>query len=120
MTAAQRNLIKTLHVSGVPPRQQMNIFGKMHGGAEQVGFDSQHLRNVLRDFRKDNMGVNDAQAGLDLLYRLKEESDGKFFIKTLLDDEQRLKYLVWVDLRSLMAYRNFGNVVVFDTTYRTN
>nr|XP_017239389.1 PREDICTED: protein FAR1-RELATED SEQUENCE 5-like [Daucus carota subsp. sativus] len=120
VTAAQRNLIKTLHASGVPPRQQMNIFGQMHGGAEQVGFNSQHLRNVVRDFRKDNMGVNDAQAGLDLLYRLKEESGGKFFIKTLLDDEQRLKCLVWVDPRSMMAYRNFGDVVAFDTTYRTN
>ncbi|XP_017233250.2 protein FAR1-RELATED SEQUENCE 5-like [Daucus carota subsp. sativus] len=92
----------------------------MHGGAEQVGFDSQHLRNVVRDFRKDNMGVNDAQAGLDLLYRLQEESGGKFFIKTLLDDEQRLKCLVRVDPRSLMTYKNFGDVVAFDTTYRTN
>ncbi|WOH10397.1 hypothetical protein DCAR_0729866 [Daucus carota subsp. sativus] len=97
VTAAQRNLIKTLHASGVPPRQQMNIFGQMHGGVEQVGFNSQHLRNVVRDFRKDNMGVNDAQAGLDLL-----------------------KCLVWVDPRSMMAYRNFGDVVAFDITYRTN
>ncbi|XP_063936929.1 protein FAR1-RELATED SEQUENCE 5-like [Daucus carota subsp. sativus] len=120
VSAAQGNLIKTLHVSGFPPRQQMNIFGKMHVGAEQVGFDSQHLRNVVRDFRKDNMGVNDAQAGLDLLYRLKEESGGKFFIKTLLDDEERLKCLVWVDPRSLMAYKNFGDVVAFDTIYGTN
>ena len=120
VSAAQRNLIKTLHVSGVPPRQQMNILGKMHGGAEQLGFDGQHLRNVVRDFRKDNMGVNDAQAGLDLLYRLQEEGGGKFFIKTLLDEEQRLKCLVWVDPRSLMAYKNFGDVVAFDTTYRTN
>ena len=120
VSAAQKNLIKSLHVSGVQPRQQMNIFGKMHGGAEQVGFNSQNLRNVVRDFRKDNMGVNDAQAGLDLLYRLQEESGGKFFIKTLLDDEQRLKCLVWVDPRSLMAYKNFGDVVAFDTTYRTN
>ncbi|XP_074348806.1 protein FAR1-RELATED SEQUENCE 5-like [Apium graveolens] len=69
VTAAQKNLIKSLHVSGIAPRQQMNIFGKMHGGEEQVGFHAQHLRNIVRDFRKDNLGVNDAQAGLDLLHR---------------------------------------------------
>ncbi|XP_074347011.1 protein FAR1-RELATED SEQUENCE 5-like [Apium graveolens] len=69
VTAAQKNLIKSLHVSGIAPRQQMNIFGKMHEGEEQVGFHAQHLRNVMRDFRKDNLGVNDAQAGLDLLHR---------------------------------------------------
>ncbi|XP_017216968.2 protein FAR1-RELATED SEQUENCE 5-like [Daucus carota subsp. sativus] len=78
------------------------------------------LRSGCKVRIKDNMGVNDAQASLDLLYRLKEESGGKFFIKTLLDDEQRLKCLVWVDPRSMMAYRNLGDVVAFDTTYRTN
>ncbi|XP_074336721.1 protein FAR1-RELATED SEQUENCE 5-like [Apium graveolens] len=92
VTAAQKNLIKSLHVSGIAPRQQMNIFGKMHGGEEQVGFYAQHLRNVVRDFRKDNLGVNDAQAGLDLLHRLEEESGGNFFIRTLIDEEGRLKY----------------------------
>ena len=75
MSAAQIYLIKTLHVSGVSPRQQMNIFRKMHGGAEQVGFDGQHLRNVVLDFRKDNMRVNDAQAGMDLLYHLQEDRE---------------------------------------------
>ncbi|XP_074347572.1 protein FAR1-RELATED SEQUENCE 5-like [Apium graveolens] len=69
VTAAQNNLIKSFHVSGIAPRQQMSIFGKMHGGEEQIGFHAQHLRNVVRDFRKDNLGVNDAQAGLDLLHR---------------------------------------------------
>ncbi|XP_074337734.1 protein FAR1-RELATED SEQUENCE 5-like [Apium graveolens] len=92
----------------------------MHGGEEQVGFHAQHLRNVVRDFRKDNLGVNDAQAGLDLLHRLEEESGGIFFIWTLIDEGGRLKCLLWVDPRSLLAYKNFGDVVAFDTTYRTN
>ncbi|XP_074328313.1 protein FAR1-RELATED SEQUENCE 5-like [Apium graveolens] len=120
ITAAQKNLIKSFHVSGIAPKQQMNIFGKMHEGEEQVGFHAQHLRNVVCDFRKDNFGVNDAQAGLDLLHRLEEESGGIFFIRTLTDEEGRLKCLLWVDPRSLLAYKNFGDVVAFDTTYRTN
>ncbi|XP_074373601.1 protein FAR1-RELATED SEQUENCE 5-like [Apium graveolens] len=92
----------------------------MHGGEEQVGFHAQHIKNVVRDFRKDNLGLNDAQAGLDLLHRLEEESGGNFFIRTLIDEEGRLKCLLWVDPRSLLAYKNFGDVVAFDTTYRTN
>ncbi|XP_074327058.1 protein FAR1-RELATED SEQUENCE 5-like [Apium graveolens] len=120
VTAAQKNLIKSLHVSVIAPRQQINIFGKMHEGEEQVGFHVQHLRNIVRDFRKDNLGVNDVQAGLDLLHRLEEESGGNFFIRTLIDEEGRLKCLLWVDPRSLLAYKNFGDVVAFDTTYRTN
>ncbi|XP_074360518.1 protein FAR1-RELATED SEQUENCE 5-like [Apium graveolens] len=120
VTAAQKNLIKSLHVSGIVPRQQMNIFGKMHGGEEQGGFNAQHLRNVVRDFRKDNLGVNDTQAGLDLLHRLEEESGGNFFNRTLIDEEGRLKCLLWVGPRSLLAYKKFGDVVAFDTIYRTN
>ncbi|XP_074334932.1 protein FAR1-RELATED SEQUENCE 5-like [Apium graveolens] len=120
VTAAQKNLIKSFHISDIAPRQQMNIFGKMHGGEEQVGFHIQHLRNVVRDFRKDNLGVNDAQAGLDLLHRLEEESGEFFFIRTLIDEEGRLKCLLWVDPWSLLAYKNFGDVVAFDTIYRIN
>ncbi|XP_074351942.1 protein FAR1-RELATED SEQUENCE 5-like [Apium graveolens] len=120
VTDAKKNLIKSFHVSGIVPRQQMNIFGKLHGGEEQVGFHAQHLRNVVRDFRKDNLGVNNAQAGLDLLHRLEEESGGIIFIRTLIDEEGRLKCLLWVDPRSLLAYKNFGDVVALDITYRTN
>ncbi|XP_074346556.1 protein FAR1-RELATED SEQUENCE 5-like [Apium graveolens] len=92
----------------------------MHGGEEQVGFHAQHLRNVVRDFRKDNLGVNDAQAGLYLLHRLEEDSGGIFFIQTIIDEEGSLKFLLWVDPRSLLAHKNFGDVVSFDIIYRTN
>ncbi|XP_074323452.1 protein FAR1-RELATED SEQUENCE 5-like [Apium graveolens] len=36
------------------------------------------------------------------------------------DDENRVRGLVWVDPRSMNAYKNFGNVVTFDSTFRTN
>jgi len=36
------------------------------------------------------------------------------------DDENRVRGLVWVDPRSMNAYKNFGDVVTFDSTYRTN
>ncbi|XP_074351781.1 protein FAR1-RELATED SEQUENCE 5-like [Apium graveolens] len=64
--------------------------------------------------------ISDAQAGLDLLDRLNEESGSKYFIRTEIDEENRLKCLVWIDPRCLMAYQNFGDVMAFDTTYRTN
>ncbi|XP_074342538.1 protein FAR1-RELATED SEQUENCE 5-like [Apium graveolens] len=37
-----------------------------------------------------------------------------------MDEENRVRGLVWVDPRSLNAYKNFGDVVTFDSTYRTN
>ncbi|XP_074322895.1 protein FAR1-RELATED SEQUENCE 5-like [Apium graveolens] len=71
----------------------MNVIGNIHGGNDKVGFNVQHVRNVLRDERKK---------------------------RTEVDEENRLKCLVWIDPRCIMAYQNFGDVMTFDTTYRTN
>ncbi|XP_074364551.1 protein FAR1-RELATED SEQUENCE 5-like [Apium graveolens] len=55
-----------------------------------------------------------------LLRQLKEKSFGNFFYRVDLDEENRVRCLIWVDHRSLNAYTNFGDVVSFDSTYRTN
>ncbi|XP_074327251.1 protein FAR1-RELATED SEQUENCE 5-like [Apium graveolens] len=120
VNTATRSLIKTLYGSGVRNCQVMNVIGNIHGGNDKVGFNVQHVRNVLREERKKRFEISDAQAGLDLLHRLNEESGSKYFIRTEVDEENRLKCLVWIDPRCIMAYQNFGDVMAFDTTYRTN
>ncbi|XP_074377348.1 protein FAR1-RELATED SEQUENCE 5-like [Apium graveolens] len=76
--------------------------------------------NVIKDERKKRFDISDTQAGLDLLHRLNEECGSKYFIRTEVNEENRLKYLVWIDLRCLMAYQNFDDVLAFDTTYGKN
>ncbi|XP_074346551.1 protein FAR1-RELATED SEQUENCE 5-like [Apium graveolens] len=120
VNTATRSLIKTLYGSGVRNCQVMNVIGNIHGGNDKVGFNVQHVRNVLRDERKKRFEISDAQAGLDLLHRLHEESGSKYFIRTEVDEENHLKCLVWIDPRCIMACQNFGDVMAFDTTYRTN
>ncbi|XP_074374267.1 protein FAR1-RELATED SEQUENCE 5-like [Apium graveolens] len=120
VNTATRSFIKMLYSSGVHNCQVMNVIGNIHGGNDKVGFNVQHVRNVLRDERKKRFEISDAQAGLDLLHRLNEESGSKYFIRTEVDEENRLKCLVWIDPRCIMAYQNFGNIMAFDTTYRTN
>ncbi|KAL2904402.1 Protein FAR1-RELATED SEQUENCE 8, partial [Bienertia sinuspersici] len=43
-----------------------------------------------------------------------------FFHLHRLDDDERLKDVMWVDARSRAAYIEFGDVVCFDSTYLTN
>lgn len=62
----------------------------------------------------------DAEAGLALLRELSANSYGNFFYRVDLDVENRVNSLLWVDPRSLNAYMNFGDVVMFDLTYWTN
>ncbi|BBN68479.1 FAR1-related sequence 5, partial [Prunus dulcis] len=43
-----------------------------------------------------------------------------FFYAIQCDENERTANFFWVDARSRMAYHYFGDVVTFDTTYRTN
>ncbi|KAL8121487.1 hypothetical protein AgCh_018279 [Apium graveolens] len=69
---------------------------------------------------KTGFDSGDAERGLVLLRDLQKQSDGNFFYRVDVDEENRVRGLVWVDPRSLNAYKNFGDVVTFDSTYRTN
>ena len=43
-----------------------------------------------------------------------------FFYKFNIDEESRLANLFWADSTARMDYACFGDVLAFDTTYRTN
>lgn len=44
----------------------MNIFSNLEGGVQNVNFNGQHVRNIVREYTNDKLGVNDVQAGLNL------------------------------------------------------
>ncbi|XP_063939892.1 protein FAR1-RELATED SEQUENCE 5-like [Daucus carota subsp. sativus] len=115
-----KSLIETLSKSGIGPSQSMNILSEISGGLGQVGFTNQDISNLLRSIRHKVFDSGDAETGLALLRELSASSFGNFFYRVELDDENRVNSLLWVDSRSLNAYKNFGDVVTFDSTYRTN
>ena len=43
-----------------------------------------------------------------------------FFYIIDLDEDGRLKNVLWVDARNRNAYKEFGDVITFDSTYLTN
>ena len=115
-----RSLIELFNKSGIETPKVMNLLCQACGGIENVGFSAQDVRNVIRDIRRRVFDSGDAECGLVLLRDLQKQSDGNFFYRVDVDEENRVRGLVWVDPRSLNAYKNFGDVVTFDSTYRTN
>ncbi|XP_074328053.1 protein FAR1-RELATED SEQUENCE 5-like [Apium graveolens] len=115
-----RSLIELLNKSGIETPKVMNLLSETCGGIEKVGFSAQYVRNVIRDIQRRVFDSGDAECGLVLLRDLQKQSDGNFFYRVDVDEENRVRGLVWVDPRSLNAYKNFGEVVTFDSTYRTN
>ncbi|WKA02132.1 hypothetical protein VitviT2T_020355 [Vitis vinifera] len=69
--------------------------------------------------RRSEIKDGDAEAALAYLCG-KAEMDSSFFYKFNIDEESRLVNLFWADSTARMDYACFGDVLAFDTTYRTN
>lgn len=49
-----------------------------------------------------------------------QEQNPEFFYKYVVDEDNKLTHMFWVDEIGRDDYKCFGDVVVFDTTYNTN
>ncbi|KAH9723716.1 hypothetical protein KPL70_007220 [Citrus sinensis] len=89
------------------------------GGFENVSFLERDARNHVDKVRRLRLEEGDAIAIQRYFQKMQTENDG-FYFSIDLDEEGRLKNIFWADPRSRAAYKDFGDVVTFDTTYLTN
>ncbi|VFQ77344.1 unnamed protein product [Cuscuta campestris] len=89
------------------------------GGYDQLPFIEKDCRNYVEQVRRSKISAGDAMAIQGFFNKMQAKSDG-FFYNIDLDEESRLQNLFWADKRSRAAYKYFGDVVTFDTTYLTN
>ncbi|WVY99058.1 hypothetical protein V8G54_031209 [Vigna mungo] len=91
----------------------------------EKGIETGHLPFLdkdIRNFIKSQSSIdkdNDASYVLKLCKGLKDK-DYAFQYDFTLDENNKLKHIIWVFGDSIRAYEAFGDVVVFDTTYRIN
>jgi hypothetical protein len=89
------------------------------GGYVNVGFRIKDLYNKIDGERREIMLEGDTEAALAYLNG-KREGDSQFYCKFSVDEENRLCNLFWRDSRSLIDYESYGDVLLFDSTYKTN
>ncbi|XP_059315582.1 protein FAR1-RELATED SEQUENCE 5-like [Lycium ferocissimum] len=89
------------------------------GGGDHLNLTGQDIQNYLKTRRQKNLEKGDAQLMLHYFQKCQSENPG-FFYAIQMDVEGRLANCFWVDASSRVAYKNFGEVVVFDPTYLTN
>ncbi|XP_050229295.2 protein FAR1-RELATED SEQUENCE 5-like [Mercurialis annua] len=90
------------------------------GGAENIGFTKKDCYNYI-DIEKNKMiEVGDSQSLVNHFKRKASEEGEMFYWDVQLDKMGRMTNFYWRDGRSKIDYDSFGDVVVFDTTYRTN
>ncbi|XP_058187790.1 protein FAR1-RELATED SEQUENCE 5-like isoform X1 [Rhododendron vialii] len=110
---------KAMHNVGVKTGQIMDMKVNESGGYGDVGFTLKDLQNKIEVERRVELKDGDAEGALGYL-SARANADPLFFFKYTVDEDNRLGKLFWADSKSRMDYAAFGDVLIFDTTYRTN
>ncbi|KAK4601355.1 hypothetical protein RGQ29_010777 [Quercus rubra] len=75
--------------------------------------------NTVNKQKLINVEAGDAQSLVNH-FKQKQAEDPMFFYAIQVDQENRMTNFFWRDGRSRIDYNSFGDVICFDTTYRTN
>nr|XP_017227596.1 PREDICTED: protein FAR1-RELATED SEQUENCE 5-like [Daucus carota subsp. sativus] len=105
--------------AGIPMNKSYNALVVEHGGHKNMPFSKKDCENYMREIRKLRLAEGDAVA-LQNYFNKAQSIDSHFYYSIDLDDENRIKNLFWADARCRATYKEFGDVVAFDTTYLTN
>jgi hypothetical protein len=84
-----------------------------------VGYNLKDLYNKVDAERRASMLDSDAQSAIAVMHGAALK-DSQFYCKFSVDEEGRLANLFWRDSVSLVDYTTFGDVLIFDSTYKTN
>ncbi|XP_022866876.1 protein FAR1-RELATED SEQUENCE 5-like [Olea europaea var. sylvestris] len=106
-------------IAGIPLHKSYNSTMVEAGGYESMTFIEKDCRNYIEQVRRLRLGEGDAGAIQAYFANMQARCSGVYFSMDL-DDESRLKNVFWADNRCRQAYKKFGDVVTFDTTYLTN
>ncbi|KAH7681875.1 FHY3/FAR1 family protein [Dioscorea alata] len=113
-----RSLIETLHKSRVGPSQMSRILNETLSSTGSALITPNDCSNHLRGVRSNNIGQE--CVAIVKFFKEKKLNDDFFFFDMELDEFGQTRCVFWADGRSRVAYSEFGDVVVFDTTYQTN
>ncbi|KAI8530287.1 hypothetical protein RHMOL_Rhmol11G0045000 [Rhododendron molle] len=88
-------------------------------GHENMKFLAKDARNYMDQVRRSELKEGDAEA-MHKYFKRMQADNGNFFYAMDVDKENCLCNVFWADARSREAFKEFGDVVTFDTTYLVN
>ncbi|XP_062119113.1 protein FAR1-RELATED SEQUENCE 5-like [Humulus lupulus] len=119
VTQAIGQPIMSMRRSGIRTCYIMNHLAQERGGQDYVPFQKRDLYNWIgRNGRPTEIEIN-SEGALGYLECLAKR-DIEFYGIYSTDNNTRLANLFWCDGVSRQYYQTFGDVLAFDTTYKTN
>uniref|UniRef100_A0A803MDV5 Protein FAR1-RELATED SEQUENCE n=2 Tax=Chenopodium quinoa TaxID=63459 RepID=A0A803MDV5_CHEQI len=105
--------------SGLTTMDTYNYMDTEAGGEQNVGHSVVDHLNFCSRLRMEQIAAGDVQTLVNILNQ-EQSDDPNFFFRVKFDNEGRISNIFWRDSMMLEDYRIYGDVLVFDTTYRTN
>lgn len=94
------------------------FLGTFFGNMENIPFSKQSLKNLSGHINKE-LANDDVKKTFDVFDEICSE-DPDFAYRVQVNAQSRIETLLWTNGRSRSEYNYFGDVITFDTTYRTN
>jgi hypothetical protein len=113
-----RDLLKQLRENNVNLSKVYSIIGSLFARMENVPFTKRCLRNFCGKLSREQAD-DDVRKTMEVFSQIGAD-DPDFSYVVEVDKESKIKTLLWSNGRSKVQYRNFGDAITFDTTYRTN
>ncbi|CAJ2638775.1 unnamed protein product [Trifolium pratense] len=91
---------------------------KHDDGIDIIGYSGQEIMNYLPTKRMRSLMYGEVGA---LLMHFKRQSENpSFFYDFQMDIEEKITNIFWADAQMINDYEYFGDVITFDTTYKSN
>ncbi|KAK9749861.1 hypothetical protein RND81_02G155900 [Saponaria officinalis] len=119
ITEAEGEVIKAMTEAQVAPSVQFRVAAAVAGGEVFVGHTKRDHINFVTRLKTLSIEGGDAATLINLLTSRQAE-DPWFFFRVQFDEYGRLCHLFWRDFMMKEDYLLYHDVVIFDTTYRTN
>jgi zinc finger SWIM domain-containing protein 3 len=100
-------------------KQTIDLLSMQAGGRENLGFLDVDYKNYVHSKRRMALKKGDGCAVMEYFHKMQLENPS-YFYSVQLDDDDLIMNIFWVDARSIVDYEHFGDVICFDTTYRSN
>ncbi|KAI3932617.1 hypothetical protein MKW98_012588 [Papaver atlanticum] len=114
-----KNQIDLLDQSGVRLYKSYGVCVNGCGGHENMTCSQKDCRNLIDKLRSSRLGEGDAIAILKYFNKMGSQNSG-FYSRVDIDDDGHLRNLFWDDGRCREEYKEFGEVISFDSTYLVN
>jgi hypothetical protein len=113
-----KQLITNLRDNNVGLTTVFSIVGSFFGSMENIPFNKRSLKSLCASISKIH-SQDDVRKTVEVFSELKIK-DPNFRDSCLVDSKREIRALMWTSGKSRMQYKQFGDAITFDTTYRTN